>query len=46
VFVVWGEHDRIFPVYQIRVAEDRLWKGYLSLIPDCGYLLRIYRPEL
>jgi pimeloyl-ACP methyl ester carboxylesterase len=41
VLVVWGEHDRIFPVSQAREALARLRKGSLDLIPDCGHLLRI-----
>jgi 2-hydroxy-6-oxonona-2,4-dienedioate hydrolase len=43
--VVWGEHDRIFPVSQAREAVARLRKGSLDLIPDCGHLPQIERPE-
>ena len=46
VFVVWVEHDRIFPVSQAREAVARLQKGSLDLISECGHLLRIEHPEL
>ena len=46
VLVVWGEHDRIFPVSQARETVAHLLKGSLDLIPECGYLRRIERPAL
>jgi pimeloyl-ACP methyl ester carboxylesterase len=43
--VVWGERDRVFPVSQARAAVARLRKGSLSLIPDCGHMPHVERPE-
>lgn len=43
--VIWGEYDRIFPVSQAREAVVCLQKGFLDLIPDCGHLPQIERPE-
>ncbi len=44
--VVWGEYDRIFPVSQAREAVARLQRGSLELIPDCGHLPHVERPDL
>lgn len=44
--IVWGEQDRVFPVSQAREAVARLRQGTLDLIPDCGHLPQIERPEL
>ena len=43
--VVWGESDRIFPVSQAREAVASLQKGSLELIPDCGHLPPVERPD-
>lgn len=43
--VVWGESDRVFPVSQAREAAARLRGGSLELIPDCGHLPHVERPE-
>jgi len=45
VLIVWGEQDRVFPVSQAREAGDRLPQGSLDLIPNCGHLPQIERPE-
>ena len=44
--VVWGERDRVFPVSQGRNAAAHLPKGSLELIPDCGHLPHVERPDL
>ncbi len=43
--VVWGESDRIFPVSQARDAVAHLREGSLELVPDCGHLPHVERPE-
>ncbi len=44
--VLWGERDRIFPVYHARAALRRLREGRLAIIPDCGHLPQVERPDL
>jgi len=43
--VVWGERDRVFPYSQARTAVSRLRQGVLELIPDCGHLPHVERPD-
>ena len=43
--VVWGERDRVFPHSQARTAASRLRQGFLELIPDCGHLPHVERPD-
>jgi pimeloyl-ACP methyl ester carboxylesterase len=43
--VVWGESDRIFPVSQAREAVASLQRVSLELIPDCGHLPYVERPD-
>jgi 2-hydroxy-6-oxonona-2,4-dienedioate hydrolase len=43
--IVWGAWDRVFPPYQARDAVARLPKGSLALVPDCGHMPHIERPE-
>ena len=43
--VVWGESDRILPVSQAREAVALLKQGSLELIPDCGHLPHVERPD-
>jgi 4,5:9,10-diseco-3-hydroxy-5,9,17-trioxoandrosta-1(10),2-diene-4-oate hydrolase len=43
--VVWGERDRVFPDSQARGAVDRLPKGSLALIPDCGHMPHVECPD-
>ena len=42
--VVWGARDRVFPESQARDAA-RIRKGSLAMIPDCGHLPHIKRPD-
>jgi pimeloyl-ACP methyl ester carboxylesterase len=44
--VVWGTNDRVFPKEQAQAAVSRLKQGHLALIPDCGHLPQVERPEL
>ena len=44
--VVWGTDDSVFPKDQGQDAVSRLQQGHLALIPDCGHLPHIERPEL
>ncbi|NHC33774.1 alpha/beta fold hydrolase [Scytonema millei] len=44
--VVWGTDDKIFPKEQAQAAVSRLQQGHLALIPDCGHLPHVERPEL
>jgi 2-hydroxy-6-oxonona-2,4-dienedioate hydrolase len=43
--VVWGTLDRLLPAHQAHRAAARLKRGSLSLIPDCGHLPHVERPE-
>ena len=44
--VVWGARDRVFPEYQARDAVARLRDGSLALVPDCGHMPHVERPDL
>jgi 4,5:9,10-diseco-3-hydroxy-5,9,17-trioxoandrosta-1(10),2-diene-4-oate hydrolase len=44
--VVWGSNDLIFSKDQAQAAASRLQQGHLALIPDCGHLPHVERPEL
>ena len=43
--VLWGARDRIFPAAHARDAAGRLRRGDLAVIPDCGHLPHVERPE-
>ncbi len=43
--VVWEERDRVFPSSQAQKAVSRLHQGFLELIPDCGHLPYVERPD-
>jgi 4,5:9,10-diseco-3-hydroxy-5,9,17-trioxoandrosta-1(10),2-diene-4-oate hydrolase len=43
--VVWGTSDLVFPKDQAQAAVSRLQQGHLALIPDCGHLPHVERPE-
>ena len=43
--VVWGERDRVFPCSQGQKAVSRLRQGTLELVPDCGHLPHVERPD-
>ncbi len=43
--VVWGILDRVIPCYHAREAIARLKHGHLELIPDCGHLPQVERPD-
>jgi 2-hydroxy-6-oxonona-2,4-dienedioate hydrolase len=44
--IVWGARDRVVPLAQARDAVGRLRRGHLAVIPDCGHVPQIERPEL
>ena len=43
--VIWGARDRVFPESQAREAVARLPQGSLAVIPDCGHMPHVERPE-
>jgi len=43
--IIWGERDRVVPVHQAHEAAKRLPNGRLAVIPDCGHLPHIERPD-
>lgn len=43
--IVWGTEDRVFPVWQGTGAAARLANGSLELIPNCGHLPHVEKPE-
>ncbi len=45
VLILWGTRDRVFPYSQGQEALTRLQRGSLELIPDCGHLPHVERPD-
>jgi 4,5:9,10-diseco-3-hydroxy-5,9,17-trioxoandrosta-1(10),2-diene-4-oate hydrolase len=43
--LVWGERDRVFPYSQGQKALSHLRQGSLELVPDCGHLPHVERPD-
>jgi 4,5:9,10-diseco-3-hydroxy-5,9,17-trioxoandrosta-1(10),2-diene-4-oate hydrolase len=43
--VIWGERDRVFPYAQGQKALSHLRQGALELVPDCGHLPQVERPD-
>ena len=43
--VVWGVRDRVFPPSQAQDAVAHLPEGSLALIPKCGHMPHIERPD-
>jgi 4,5:9,10-diseco-3-hydroxy-5,9,17-trioxoandrosta-1(10),2-diene-4-oate hydrolase len=43
--VVWGANDLVLPVAHAHQAMDRLPNGELALIPDCGHMAHVERPD-
>jgi 2-hydroxy-6-oxonona-2,4-dienedioate hydrolase len=43
--VVWGSSDRVFPKSQAQDAISRLEHGSLKILPDCGHLPHVERPD-
>ena len=43
--VVWGASDLVVPAAHARRAMDRLAEGRLVMLPGCGHLAPIERPE-
>lgn len=43
--VVWGERDRVIPHAQAQKAMARIPDGALELIPGCGHLPQVERPD-
>lgn len=44
--VMWGAEDVVFPKDQAHDAVSRLPHGHLALIPDCGHLPHVERPDI
>ncbi len=43
--LIWGTRDRVLPYSQAQEAFTHLQKGSLELIPDCGHLPHVERPD-
>ncbi len=43
--VVWGERDRVFPYSQGQKVVSHLRQGSLELVPYCGHLPHVERPD-
>ena len=43
--IIWGSSDRVFPKSQAKVAVSRLERGTLELVPECGHLPHVERPD-
>lgn len=45
VLVVWGGRDRIVPPLHGRLAAERLRRGRLVTLPNCGHFPHVEQPE-
>jgi pimeloyl-ACP methyl ester carboxylesterase len=45
VLLVWGANDMVLPVAQAYAAIRQLRNGHLRVIPNCGHLPQVERPE-
>jgi pimeloyl-ACP methyl ester carboxylesterase len=43
--VLWGTQDAVVPVSQARAAVARLAQGHLVVVPRCGHVPHLERPE-
>lgn len=43
--LVWGDRDAVLPLSQARAAVERLQRGRLVVVPRCGHLPHLERPE-
>ena len=43
--LVWVARDRVFSASQARDALARLQEGSLAVIPDCGHMPHVERPD-
>ncbi len=43
--VVWGANDLVLPVTQAHAAVRRLPNADLAVIPDCGHMAHVERPD-
>lgn len=43
--LMWGENDLIFPKSQAEAAVQHLQQGYLKVIPDCGHIPHLEKPD-
>ncbi len=46
VLLVWGDADEIIPIAHAQQALRQLRSGRLAVIPDCGHMPQVERPEL
>jgi pimeloyl-ACP methyl ester carboxylesterase len=46
VLAVWGARDRILPPSQLAAVARELPDARTRLIPDCGHMPQIERPDL
>lgn len=45
VLLLWGEHDRIVPVWQAEQLRQHLSDSRLAMIPDCGHNPHEEKPD-
>lgn len=43
--ILWGAQDKVLPVTQARTAVARLRHGHLVIVPRCGHVPHLERPE-
>jgi pimeloyl-ACP methyl ester carboxylesterase len=43
--IVWGANDQVIPVKHAHDAATRLVNGSLSVIPNCGHIPQVERPQ-
>lgn len=44
--VLWGTDDLVLPKDHAQAAVSRLQQGHLALIPNCGHIPHVERPEV
>ncbi|MFO0553209.1 MAG: alpha/beta fold hydrolase [Polyangiaceae bacterium] len=45
VLAIWGETDKLVPPESARILRDKLKNGVLRVLPRCGHMPMIERPE-
>lgn len=43
--IVWGEHDRLFPLAHARAYQAAIAGASLRVVPDCGHAVALEKPD-
>jgi len=44
--LIWGEHDRMFPVEHARAYQELIPGAKLVIVPQCGHVPQVEQPEI